>query len=133
MKTLNRSNVREMSEAFMESLQPLEAVYGIKISYRGGRFSSSNVTFKIEAAVVGAGGEVQSKEREDFKNFSRQFGLNPTWLDQEFSWAGNTYKVTGLKTRCWKSPVLVTQVRNGKVFKMNNRMVADAFKLQGLK
>lgn len=130
MKTLNRSIVRELSEAFLKALQPLESTYGIKINYRGGRFTESNVTFKIEAAVVGISGEILNKEREDFKICARQFNLNAEWLDQEFSWCGNTYKIDGLKTRCWKSPVLVTRIRDNKKFKMAERMVADAFKLK---
>ncbi len=133
MKTLNRSNVREMSEAFTKALQTLENQFGVKVSYKSGRFSSTNVTFKFEAAVIGAAGEIFNKERQDFKTYAFRFNLKPEWLDQEFSWAGNTYRVDGLKTRCWKSPVLVTQVRNGKKYKMSDRMVADAFALKGLK
>ncbi len=133
MKEFNRQNVRELAGALETAIKSLEKTYGIKFNYRGARFSPSNVTFKIEAAVVGAGGEVMNKEREAYKTFAYQFNLKPEWLDQTFSWAGNTYKVTGLKTRCWKSPVVVQDVRKNKSYKMSGQMVIDSFKLKGVK
>ena len=133
MKELNRQNVRQLSEAFTNALKPLESTYGIKVSYKSGRFSPSSVTFKFEAAVIGQGGVVLCKERQDYEIYAESYGLKKEWLDQEFSWCGNTYKVFGLKPRCWKSPILVERVRGGKKFKMSTDMVIGAFKLKGLK
>jgi hypothetical protein len=133
MKEFNRQTVRELASALETTIKTLESQFGIKFNYRGARFTSSNITFKIEAAVVGQGGEVMNKERQDYKNYAYHFQLDPAWLDQAFSWSGDTYKIVGLKPRCWTSPVLVTRVRDSKSFKMSKQMVIDSFKLKGLK
>ena len=129
MKTLDKYSVKQLSDAIMANLAPLETQFGVKIAYKGGRFSASNVTFKVEASIVGASGEVMSAEREAYKHSAFFYGLKPEWLNQSFSFAGNTYTIDGLKTRCHKSPVMVIR-KDGKRFKMSARMVVDAFKLQ---
>jgi hypothetical protein len=129
MKTLDRNAVQQMSDALMANLKSLEAQFGVKFNYKGGSYTNSNVVFRVEAALVGAGGEVKSIEREAYKRSAEVYGLKKEWLDKPFSFSGNTYTVYGLKTRCCKSPVLVVR-SDGRRFKMTVPMVADAFKLQ---
>ena len=132
IKSLDRSTVKQLSEAFLNALKPLEKTYGIKINPRGARFSSTTAAFKFDASVIGAEGEVLSRERQDYKLWAHNLGLNENWLDQEFSWNGKFYKVTGLKTRCWKSPVLVERA-DSKKFKMAAEWVITGFNRKGVK
>ena len=132
MKEFTKQNVRELSETMMAGLLFLERKYGIKLAYKGGRYTSSNVTFKIEMSTVGANGQAMDRDRQQFILMADYYGMKGTWIDQTFSWCGNTYKVVGLKTRCHKNPVMVERA-DGKRYKMNVQMIIDAFKLKGLK
>ena len=127
MKTLDRQSVKLMSEAFTKALQGIEKDYGVKVTYKGGRYSSSNVTFKFEAAIIGQNGNVMSAERTSYIALAEMHGMKASWLDQSFVWNCDTYKVIGLKPRSWKAPVLVESVR-GKRYKMRPEMVINGFK-----
>lgn len=126
MKEFNKQNARELSDAFMNALKPLEKKFGVKITYKGGRYTSSNVTFKIEAATVSTDGRVMDKESQDFVLMADYYGMKGTWINQEFTLSGNKYKVVGLRTRCHKTPVIIERA-DGKRFKVRTTDVIQAF------
>jgi hypothetical protein len=123
IKTLDRQNVKTISEDVMDALKSVALKHGVQFSYKGGRFSSSNVTYKIEAAVVGDGGVVESSERKDFILYATSYGLKPEWLDTKFTQSGKEFTIVGLSTRKHKNPVLCKQTSNGKTYIFSAEMI----------
>lgn len=114
---MERSNVRLLSEEMMEALKAVALKHGVQFTYKGGRFNSSNCTFKVEASVVNASGTAETAERTAYKLQAQYFQLQPDWLDKTFSFGGEDYTIIGLNTKAYKSPVLAKCVRNGKTYK----------------
>ncbi len=116
MKTLDRTTVKSIADDVMTALEAVAAKHGIKFSYKGGRFSSTNVTYKIEAATIGDGGVVVTGERDAFTKHAELFGLKSEWLDKTFNQGGHVYTIVGLSTRKHKNPVMCKQASNGKTY-----------------
>lgn len=114
--SLDKGMVHEISEKVLETLKSLETEYGVKFNYKGGNFTPSSFIFRLEAALVNPSGEVEDREREDYKKYAESYGLKKEWLDTTFTSGGTTYTITGLATRRSKNPVMATSSRNGKTF-----------------
>lgn len=114
--SLDRGTVREISEKVIETLKGLEAEYGVKFNYKGGNFTPSNFVFRLEAALVNPSGEVENREREDYKKYAASYGLKKEWLDTTFTSNNTAYTITGLTTRRSKNPVTAVSSKNGKTF-----------------
>lgn len=117
IKEFDRTNLRQIQADIQTALKSVADNYGISLTYKGARFSATNVSIKLEGAVIGAGGVVETKERKDWKVYAEMFGLKSAWLDKTFVVAGDSYIIAGLATRKSKYPVLATCVRNQKRFK----------------
>ena len=122
--SLNRANVKAISDDIMEALKAVSLKYGVKFSYKGGSFSPSNATYRIEAAIVGNDGVAETRERKDYQIYCYQYGLKPEWLDKSFNHISDKYTIVGLSTRKSKNPVLCRNERSGKTFIFPDAMVA---------
>jgi len=116
MKTLDRPAVKLIADDIMEALKAVAAKHNIVFSYKGGNFTASNCTYKVEAAVVGESGAVASREYEQYKQYCNMYNLKPEWLDQTFKLAGDTFTIIGLNPRKHKNPVLCKKASNGKTY-----------------
>jgi len=116
IKTFDRTNLRNLTTDISEALKTVATKYGISLTYKGARFSPSNATIKLEAAVIGASGVAESRERKDFTTYASMYNLNPAWLDKLFVHGGESFKITGLSTRKRKNPVLCVSQRNNKTY-----------------
>ena len=117
LTSLDRTSVKAIAEDITKALESVANKYGVAIKYKGGSFTASNCTYRIEVAVKGNDGAVIDRDREAFKTHSIIFGLNPNMLDQTFVHGGDTFKITGLSPRKHKFPVLAVKLSNGKGYK----------------
>jgi hypothetical protein len=115
-KTLDRDAVRSISADVMDALKAVATKHGIQFSSKGARFTSSNVTFRLEAALLGAGGVAETRERTDYLRCAGLYGLKTEWLDKSFRHGGDDFTIIGLSTRKTKNPILCTNTRNGKTY-----------------
>jgi len=116
IKEFNRPACRILSKAVEAALAPVGKEFGVDFSYKGGNYSPANLTMKIEAAIIGADGQVKSREAEDFKKMAQYYGLEADDLNKEVVLNGRRGKIIGLKPRSRKYPIIV-EVENGKMFK----------------
>lgn len=128
MKELTREIVREISADIMSALEPVAEKHGIKLTYKGGSFTSSNCTYRIEAAVMGADGQAETRERENFTVFAARFGLDPSDLGVKFKspHTGEIFEITGLAPRRRKFPVSAIRVSDRKGFKFPAQIIKMA-------
>jgi hypothetical protein len=116
MKSMDRPLAHSISADMMEALKAVALKHGVEFRNKGGSLSSTNVTFRIEAAVVGATGVAETRERSDFPRYCHMYNLKKEWLDATFNHMGTEYTITGLNTRKHKNPVLVKRNKDGKGF-----------------
>ncbi len=126
METINRELVKNLRGHIQKaiddyfggrtgSLNPY-SLPNLKIEVGNASFTESNVTFKVEVALVGKGGEIKTKEAESFKAFASLYGMKAEDFGKSFTTGGHTYKIVGLKTSRHKLPVVVER-EDGRKFK----------------
>jgi len=117
MKTIDRQSAKALSLDMMEALKAVATKHGVQFRDKGGSFTPNNVTFRIEAAVIGATGVAETKERTEYPRYCQMYGLKAEWLDQSFTSAGGeSYTIVGLNTRKHKNPILCKRVSDGKIY-----------------
>lgn len=112
--SFDRATVKRLRDEIDAALASISSKYGIEISAGNATFTSSNVTFKVQAAVVAESGMVMSKSVSDFNMYARMNGLRAS-IGDTFNHQGRMYTVVGWKARARKNPVMVEC--NGKSFR----------------
>lgn len=114
--TFERATCKALQADVIEALKSVATKHGIQFAYKGGSFNPSNFTFRIEAAVVGAGGVVETREHKDFVMYAPLYQLKAEWLDKTFDHSGDTFTIIGFSTRKRKNPVLCKSKNTGKTY-----------------
>ena len=118
---LTRGRLEEALKGFGEELG-CEVKVGNATFDRDGGYC----TFKLELAVVGAGGVVQTKEMSSFRQLAVLWGLKPEDLGAEFSARGEKYRIVGANPKSGKYPIIADRVKDGKSFKFSDAVVRSA-------
>jgi len=104
---MDRAKCRVVREKIDAALAKLGEELGLSIkTVGGGTFSSTNLTLKIEAAELGDGGVVMSKEAEAFKLFAPMRGLPAAVLGMTFKQGGKTFTVRGWNAKAHRMPIM---------------------------
>ena len=118
MKRIGSGELKLLATEIEEAVQSVAKKHGIQIKRGRGVYGGANATLKLEIATMGTGGQVQTREAEDFKLYAKLYGMEADDLGKEFTdFDGEVYKITGFKPRSRKYPVLVERC-DGKGFKM---------------
>ena len=116
MNSLDRNTVRDISEDMMEALKSVALKHGVQFNYKGGSYTPTNATYRIEAAIIGDGGVVETRERKEYQLYADSFGLKKEWLDQSFVQGTDKFIIIGLSTRKRKNPILCKNETNGRTY-----------------
>lgn len=114
---MDKAKIAAVHAALMAAVKSVEAAQGVKL--QGGRMTygaDGSFTFKVTGGVVGADGQVATRERDAFLTLAEMYGLKKTDLGAKFTHAGRTYAIDGLRPRARAKPILVTCVENGRQF-----------------
>jgi hypothetical protein len=113
----NKPECRRVTEEINKALAEVGRKLGINVARTGGgRYDESTFTVKVECSLIGADGEVRSKEAEAFKRHAHLYGLKPEQFGKTFTtFGGKAYTICGLNMRATKNPIHATN-RNGKTF-----------------
>lgn len=112
----DRPTVKALRERLDEALADVGLELGLSIKAGNARFGPTNVTFKVEAAVLDAEGSAQTKEATEFKQLAPLYGLQEADLGRTFMFRGKPYEIVGAKFNSPKYPILARN-RSGKVYK----------------
>ncbi len=118
--SFDRPTLKVLRGALETALKSIESQFGISVDVGSASFTSENVTFKVNVAVVGTSGQVMTKEATRFKQLASFYGLDPNLLFKKFTNPNapqDEYKVLGLNTGRGKYPIIAERVRDGKQFK----------------
>ncbi len=130
MQQMNRDLARVISQDVIAALDAVAKKHNVIFADKGGRFSATSLTMKIEAAVIGASGTAETRERTAFKQQAKFFNLKPEWLDMSFTFGGDDFTIVGLNTKAYKAPILAIQASNGKTYKFKAEHVEDMMRAQ---
>lgn len=114
----DRDSVRNVRNVLQFALEDVAKKLGVKVNVGAANFTSNNIVFKVEVAKVATGGQVLSRDAEDFKTYAPRWGLKATDLGRSFRYSGEVYTVTGAKPRSYKFPILAKRRSDGKTYKM---------------
>jgi ribosome-associated translation inhibitor RaiA len=120
ISSFDRTTVKNLRSDIDKALATISKKYGIEISAGNASFTSSNVTYKVQAAVKAAGGVTMTKEASDF-NLYASINLSGFKLGQTISLQGKEYTIAGWKVRAQRNPVIVT--RDGKSYRVSTEMI----------
>jgi hypothetical protein len=112
---ITKKLLMEFREDFKTAVADLEAKYGCAISLGSISYRPTNFTGKIE--VVTSDGDTSAEEAM-FNTYCDRFGLKPHHYQCVFKLRGNDYRLTGIKVRNRKYPIIATNVKNGTSYKL---------------
>lgn len=104
------------------ALAKVEKQYGIKISTGNARFSGDEVTFKVKANTIGTGGQVQTKEAQNWAMMAQVNGLDGFSVGDTIQLQGKSFTIKGWNTRARKSPINIED-QNGRGYKCSVNML----------
>jgi hypothetical protein len=99
IKQFDRTNIRVLRSEIDQALAFIASKHNIEVRTGAGRFSSTNLTLKLELSAKSADGKVVTKEAATFTELAELFGMKAEWLGKTFQRFGKTYTVTGLNTK----------------------------------
>jgi hypothetical protein len=118
--SFDRTTVKNLRNDIDSALAALSKKYGIEITAGNASFTSSNVTYKVQAAVKSSNGMTMTKEASDF-NLYAKYSLPGFNLGQAIDLQGKEYVIAGWKARAQKNPVIVS--RGGKTYRVSTEMI----------
>jgi hypothetical protein len=124
IKEFDPSNLRNLRDDLQSALLSVASKHGIKISVGSAKYQPEQATFKIELVTVGVGG-VDNKAKAEFDRYCSSFGLRPEHFGGVIKFGRDSYKISGLKPRAPKRPILATSVTDGKTYILPESAVAS--------
>jgi len=107
--------IESFRKSFAETVKALEIDYSCAIKLGNITYDNQSFRSKMEVITQNEEGEIESKERIDYRTQCHFFGLEPEWLDASFRADNRDWKIVGLKPRARKRPV-IAESANGKKY-----------------
>ncbi len=115
IKEFDRPTARVVSEQAQRALEETARLYGLTVTYRGGRFTADTFTAKFEFAVQNPDGTAKTSDVEAFERYAPRNGLGDQF-GKQFVSDGRVYEIAGWAPRRPKRPVICKRVADGKRF-----------------
>ena len=119
-----RANCRTVDNAINDALKQVEAQFGVTIKIGGGRFSANEFTTKITVST----GDGTDAAKANFELYAFRYNLKESDFGKEFTSNGEVYRITGIKPRGKKYPIMGERVRDGARYKFSASQVSNAIK-----
>jgi len=126
IKGFDKRNIEVVAYRVEEIMKQLEKEFNVKVTRKGGRYTSTSFNPKYEISLI-VNGKVESRERTAFKESAYHYGLKTEWLDKTFIDNGTEFVVTGLRTSSKRYPVIAQNTRTKKFYKFSAVVVKRSF------
>ena len=128
IKNIDRAGLRLIQERLAAVLEETGKELGVSLKIGRSTYDGSKLgTIKVEVATIGEGGKANSREADDFRAYSKLYGLDADMVGKIFRTAqGERYRLLGAKPRSSKYPILVERVATKKVYKLTIETVRSA-------
>ena len=121
--TIDRETCRILRDTINQTLSSVGSRLGVKITAGSASYDAQQATFKLECATLNSSGEPITKTTTDFTRNACLYGLEAGDLGRSFESAGENWTLVGLSPRSRKFPFLCRKERDGKTYKMSERVV----------
>lgn len=125
IKQLDKATVTYIRKRLKAAVKPLAEELGVVIDLGHCTFQASNCRFQLKVAVLDSKGKGITEEVNSFRSNAKLFGFEPSDLEREFVFQGQTYTICGFKPKSRKFPV-IARSGNGKDYKFACRTVLEA-------
>ncbi len=125
IKQLDKPTVTYIRKRLKTALDPLAKELGVVVDLGHCTFQASNCRFQLKVAVLDSKGKGITEEVNSFRSNAKLFGFEPSDLEREFVFQGQTYTICGFKPKSRKFPV-IARSGNGKDYKFACRTVLEA-------
>lgn len=125
IKQFDGTSVRKIMDEVRDALEPIAEKYGLVLDRKGSTYRRDALPVMLQflIKVTDTDGNVLTAEAKAFQRYAVMFGLKAEDLGREFKNRGETFRITGLKPKSPKFPVLAENVRSGKTFKFPEAVV----------
>ncbi len=118
---INKPECRQISTAAAAALiDPMEAL-GLKVKIGGGRYSQTEVSFKVTFILEGV-----NPEKELFLQTAEQFGVKPDDYGRVLTLNQAECRLVGVRLKAPKYPFILESLADGRRFYMQERPVLEA-------
>lgn len=124
---MDKAKALAIRNALSTAFSGIESRFGVKVAFRGGRFSDQNLTIKMEFAEVSSIGAVATKEVSDFSRFCHRYGLTPADHGRVFIFDGQAFTIKGAVPRSRRFPILASRTSDGKLTRFSTSLVIAGF------
>ena len=122
VSNFDKPSIKAIRIAMDQALAKVEKEYGIKISTGNARFSGDEVTFKVKANTIGTGGQVKTKEAQNWAMQAQLNGLGHLSVGDVVQLQGKSFTIKGWNTRARKSPINIED-QTGRGYKCSVSMI----------
>lgn len=119
LKQFDGTSVAKITAEVRAALEPIAEKYGLVLDRKGSTYRRDALPVMLQFLIktTDADGNVLTVAAKDFQRYALMFGLQADDLGREFEAQGESFRITGLKPKSRKYPVLGENVRTGKTFK----------------
>ena len=119
----NRAGHKMLSAEIQQELQDLAQRHDLDISAGGGNFGENEFTVHVKCKTNDAQA-VEATARRNFAISCRGYGLEPHHYGTEFSYGGDRFRLTGIKSSRPKYPISGVCLRTKRTFKLPTATVS---------
>lgn len=111
-KQLGAAEYHILKDLLKEFSDTKLAEFGVSLQMKGGTMNrdKTNLSLRMDLSLINVDGTVETREAVDFKAFASAYGFKPEDLHKEFYFLGKLYKITGLRRKAPRFPVLAQVV-----------------------
>jgi len=127
IQRFDKKNVQEVLDACKEALELVAEEYGVVLQRKHCTYQYNEVpiAFKLIIPERADDGSAVAPEETEFRKYASRFGLDPNFYGEMFKTYSGVYRVSGIKPKSRKYPVLGERVTDGRVFKFQAQVVLD--------
>ena len=123
IKAFDGSNLRELRKDIDAAFAAIRQKHGVSLSIGNISYSPEKATSRLTMVAIGDPNVASdpraaalAKAQAEFKRYADSFGLKPEQFGATFKFGRDTYKLSGLKPRSPKRPILGTSITDGKTY-----------------
>ena len=124
----SNDSLNRISQHLDVALATVRDQLGLDIKIGNCRYTNNTATLKLEIKTIEKDGKAFDEDAANFKVFADKFGLQESDLGREFIHNFSKYKISGLKPRNTKYPIIVQRVKDNKTFRFPIRLIQKLLK-----
>ncbi len=120
---MNKDQLRLIRKQMSAALADIEKETGVTFNVGNITYTENSAKVTVKVCTQDKSGNVISPEADAFRVNAMAYGLMKEDLFKEITLGGKRYKITGLKTRARKKPIMLQDVLTEKNYVVDEQTV----------